>query len=154
MEEKELKIFNDDSSKVSMPSISSDELNEQNKLKSHSIDSAISGTTVKKLIVPEESNIEDKNFIFDFTDIDSISVFQMDAIKSFIDSDGDVALYLYNKNGMVKFGYGDKFKLERIIPLVKFNVFDNKLKVYKNYHKGDIPVQLESTDITKLRLNL
>ena len=49
---------------------------------------------------------------------------------------------------------GDKYSLERLVPLVREYVFNNEIKVYKNFKVGDKPEEVDHKDITKMRLNL
>jgi hypothetical protein len=65
-----------------------------------------------------------------------------------------VALYLYRKSGIVKFCMGEKYSLERMIPLLRHFIFGDEIEVYKNYHIGEVPVPVTNRDITQMRLNL
>ena len=49
---------------------------------------------------------------------------------------------------------GEQYSLERMIPLIKQFVFENKIKVYKNFEKDKPLIEVVSRDITKMRLNL
>ena len=152
----ELKLFDNDGSEVALPSISQDASEDSKELISASIDSKILGDKVKVIDIPEDTAISEENFIFDFSELEAINIIQKNSLKSLIsDEDGDVQLYLYNKKaGLVSFGFGEKYKLEKIIPLIRFHIFDNKIKIYKNYKIGTKPIEVENADITKLRLNL
>lgn len=156
MDNVEIKLFNNDQDTVAMPSIGSDISEEQSSLISKDISDAISGETVKKLILPEESVIAEENFVFDFSDLDSVTIFEREALKSLVNKDGTVSLYLYKKGGMglVEFGKGEKYSLEREVPLLRHFVFGDGINIYKNYKVGEPAVSIESRDITKMRLNL
>lgn len=153
--EENIKLFNDSSDEVKLPSVTAEQLQEQQKLRSADITDAISGSTIKTLLLPEETRISDRNFVFDFSDTDKISVFQKEALKSLVTAnDGDTSLYLYRKNGLVEFGKGVRHCLERLIPLMRACVFNNEIRVYKDFCVGKPVQEMESRDITKLRLNL
>lgn len=154
MDNLNIKLFNNDSSQVTLPQVSEQKVAEQSSLKSQSIESAISGTKVKTIILPEEAVIDEHNFIFDFSEMETISVFQREAIKSLISTDGDTSLYLYKKNSLVKIGCGDKYTLERMIPIVRAHVFDNGIRVFKDFGDSKPVQEVEGRDITQLRLNL
>lgn len=154
MDDLGLKLFKDNPDDVKMPTINKDISEEQSSLISDSIQDAITGSTVKKLILPESSVIAEKNFIFDFSKTASVTVFQREALKSLVSSTGDVALYLYKTSGLVQFGKGEKYSLERMIPLVRHFIFADEIDIYKDYQPGCAANKVVNRDITKMRLNL
>lgn len=150
-----IKLFNADQNSVVLPTISVEATNTENSLISESIDGAILGDKVKTLIIPEDLEISTHNYIFDFTDLATVNVLQKLSLKSLISKYGDVQLYLYNKKtGLTAFGMGDKYSLERLVPLIKEHVFNNEIKIYKNFVIGNKLEEVVSKDITKMRLNL
>ena len=155
MDNKEtVKLFNTDQSKVVLPSLDNG-TNGTDNLISESIDGAISGEKVKTLLLKEDTDIAALNYIFDFTDLPVIEVMQKEALRALTSKYGDVQLYLYRKNqGLTAFGMGEKYRLERMIPIVKEAVFDNQIKIYKNFRRGEQPFEVNNKDITKMRLNL
>jgi hypothetical protein len=154
MDSTNLQLFKHSATDVAMPTIDVDKEAEQKKLISGDISGAILGDEVKKLILPESSVISEENFIFDFSASQTITVFQKEALKSLISSDGTISLYLYKKNGLVEFGKGEKYSLERMIPLVRHFIFNDEISIYKNYQPGQVAKSVVSRDITKMRLNL
>ena len=155
MENSNIKLFNTDENSVAMPSIQENSIEVQSELISESIDKAILGQQVKTLILPEDIEIYPQNYIFDFTDLESINTIQREALKSVVSMHGDVELYLYKKSsGLMAFGKGEKYSLERMVPIVKQYVFENKIKIYKNFEPGKPVKEVVSRDITKMRLNL
>lgn len=147
-------IFSDDGSQAIMPDINKvdmqkDLMSDENKVYENML-----GETVSGLLIPKEANINADNFIFDFTDVEDISIFQKKAIESLISSDGTVSLYLYKKNNLCEIGKGRKYFLDRVIPLIKVNVFNNSVRVYKDYCRGESVQEVTTQDITKFRLNL
>jgi len=150
-----IKLFDTTSSDVVLPTISTEATEDSKSLISESIDRKILGDKVITLDIPEDSEISQENFIFDFTNFGQINVMQKNSLKSLLNSDGTVQLYLYIKGkGLMSFGFGEKYALEKLIPLIRFHVFNNEIKVYKNFKYGDKPVEVENRDITQLRLNL
>lgn len=160
----DIKLFASDANDVTMPS-SNICAEDTVKLKSDSIDEAVYGKTVKSLILSEDTIIAPENYIFDFSNVESINIIQKEALKALVtrttkdnaeitDDRQFVQLYLYNKKGLVSFGYGEKYKLERMITVIKTNVFCDEIKIYKNFKVGEKPNEVENKDITKLRLLL
>lgn len=162
MSDTDIKLFKDDSPVVAMPNISDEEVELQNKeLESKDITEAISGKMVKTILVPEEAVIEEQNYIFDFSNTESITIYKREALKTTLnphagsDPERDVAIYLHNSSGkLLKIGYGDKYELERLIPLLKSYIFGDEIRIYKNFKKGCNVVEVKKRDITQLRLNL
>lgn len=150
-----IKLFNSSPDDVVMPHISEEATEESKALISDDIDDAILGDNVKTLIIPEDTEIAKFNYVFDFTNIGTITVMQKQSIKSLISEYGDVQLYLYNdKKGLMAFGMGDKYILEKLVPIIKKHVFDDSIKVYKDFQPGKQLEEVNSRDITKMRLNL
>ncbi len=153
--ESTIKLFNTDPDAIAMPHISNEMVEDSSKLISESINEAILGDQVKTLIIPEDTEIAPYNYIFDFSDLSSINVIQKSSLKSLISKYGDIQLYIYNKTkGLTAFGMGDKYSLERLVPLLREFVFNNEIKVYKNFRVGETPEEVDHKDITKMRLNL
>lgn len=156
-----IQLFKHDQSVVSMPTVTEEEVQKQNEeLDSQDITGAISGKKIKTLLLPEESIISEINYIFDFSEVANISPFKKEALKSLVvpkdkeDENTIVSLYLYKKNGLVEFGRGDRYVLERLMPLIKVHVFGDEIKIYKNFKRGKPLEEVSGRDITKLRLNL
>lgn len=148
----DIKLFKNEGDVVALPS---QDLKVDETLMKDDLDNKIMGQVVKVLDIPEDTEIEDENYIFDFGEVGIINVMQKKALTALISKDGDIRLYLYNKkNGLFAFGYGEKYKLEKIIPILRRNVLDDEVKVYKNYKIGERPVEVKDRDITKMRLNL
>lgn len=150
-----IKLFDVDKNDVVLPTIEKDATQQSAELISEEIDGAILGDKVKTLIIPEDTDIALYNYVFDFTNLQSINVVQKSSLKALISLHGDIQLYLYNdKNGLTAFGMGDKYSLERTVPLIKKFVFNDEIKIYKNFRVGKQLEEVVSKDITKMRLNL
>ena len=147
-----IKLFKDDGDVVALPS---QDLQADDTLMKDDLDRKIMGEVVKVLDIPEDVDIEDENYIFDFGEVGIINVMQKNALTALLSKEGTIRLYLYNKkNGLFAFGYGEKYKLEKIIPILRRNVLDDGVKIYKNYRIGEKPIEVKDRDITKMRLNL
>ena len=149
-----IKLFNHDENKIVLPSMNRVVEPEENKLISESIEKDIGGDTVKTIRVKEDTEIMDVNFVLDLSNIDQVTNLQKEVIKSLVVKDGNTAVYMYKKQGLIKLGDGEKYTLERLLPLVKHYVFHDKLKIYKNFKKGEPVNEIDTRDITQLRLKL
>ncbi len=155
MDKANISLFNDDGNKVAMPSINKELDQNDKELVSESIDNAILNEQVKTLLLPETEEISPINYIFDFSEVESATFMQMLTIKGLKSKDGDVSIYLYNKSRALYFiGYGEKYKLERTLPLIKQFVFEDKIRIFKNFERGKEVNLVEGMDITQMRLNL
>lgn len=157
MDKTSINIFgNNSDTNAIMPTINSEISSEQSELISdkNQVYDNIMHDTVVRISLPKEAKIADKNFIFDFSNMESISVFQKEALKSLVAPEGNVSLYLYKKDTITKFGEGEQFNLERMIPLLRHYVFTDDIRIYKDYAEGKALEEIEARDITKLRLNL
>ena len=153
--ESNIKLFNTDHNAIVMPHISAEVSEDTASLMNDTLADAILGDKVKTLIIPEDTEIAPYNYIFDFSDLQTINVIQKSSLKSLISRYGDVQLYIYNKTrGLTAFGMGDKYSLERLVPLVREYVFNNEIKIYKNFRVGERPEEVDHKDITRMRLNL
>lgn len=155
MDKANISLFNDDGNNVAMPSIKKELDQNDKELVSESIDNAILNEQVKTLLLPETEEISPINYIFDFSEVESATFMQMLTIKGLKSKDGDVSIYLYNKNRALFFiGYGEKYKLERTLPIIKKFIFEDKIKIYKNFERDKEVNLVEGMDITQMRLNL
>lgn len=152
-----INLFSDDGKSVLLPNITSESLQEQKSLMSEGIDKVISEKTISPLNIKEGTHIDKENYIFDYSRVQSIDIFEKNVLKSLLDKErGNVSIYLYNKSGKLSYiGKGERYQLARILPLFKGNIFSEDLMILVNYVVGSSDVQLVSSkDITKLRLKL
>ena len=155
MDKSNISLFKDDGTNVAMPSINTELDEKDNDLISDSIDGAILGDQVKTLLLPETTEIAELNYILDFSKAPPISKIQLLSMYSLLSKGGEVQIYVYNKEkALIALGYGDKYKLERLMPLIKTHVFEDKITIYKNFHIGEKPQVIKSKDVTKMKLNL
>lgn len=153
-----IELFKDDGKTVVMPSLDN-ELKESEQIKSKDITEAILGSTVATVIIQKDMHMELPNYVLDFSEYSEITMFQKESLSNLIttkplDDGVKTALYLYNGKKMIKFGTGEIYKLEVIIPIIRDKVFDNQIRVYRNVD-GISPLdELKTRDNTKVRLRL
>ena len=138
--------------------ITSDELRKQlngtESLKSVGLERAISGDTVKSVMIPEDVNILIPNYVIDISKVKEVQDCQSYGIDALVSSDGDTVLYYYTKEGLARIGYGKSRTLDRILAIVVRRLFGSECKVYKDLEVGK-PLKLVSRgDATTLRLDL
>lgn len=164
-----IKLFNDDSTEIAMPSV---DIPKDESFVADQLGDAIEGEQVQKVLLPFSNILEEVNYVLDFTDISTITVFQKEALKGLLykkhkktlketnneDNEDKVELitvYMYRKaKDVVELGKGEKFHLERAIPLLKKYVFDNEINVYKNYNSSTQEAITITENTISCRLNL
>lgn len=150
-----IKLFNNSNDKIEMPSMTDGDIENQQSLVSENIEDKISQHKIKALNIKEDTVIAPFNYVFDFSTTDNISVLKRNVLKSLIDNrNGDTTLYLYGKSGLCEIGKGERYNLARVIPLIKSSVFDDTVRVYKDFQPNEPLKEVNRRDITKLRLNL
>lgn len=155
MSDTNLKLFKDDGLNISMPSINSNLATENKELISESIDRAILEKQVKTLLLPETTKINTPNYVLDVTNCDSLARIQMQVLHKLLSKEGDVNIYIYKgTKGLYFCGLADKYKLERIMPLIQKYVFEDKISIYKDFEIGAPVHTIKSKDITQMRINL
>lgn len=154
MDDNNIKLFNTDQDSIVLPNIGGTDATSQQTLISEDINKDISGEMVKTIRVKEDTEIDPENFVLDLSNIDQITASQKEVVKSLISRFGTTSIYLYKRQGLIKLGNGDKYSLERLLPLIRFHVFNNEIKIYKNFEIGKPLDEVDSKDITKLRLHL
>lgn len=153
MDKMSINLFGSDLSEVSLPNISEKDVEDSKKLYSADISDAILGEQVETLIIPKETSINPENIVIDFSEIGSISTIQRDVIKSLVNEEGHTEIYLYKKNSLVSIGVGDKYYMERVVPIIKDAIFNNEVRIYKNYQPGKPIYEITGRDFTKMRMN-
>ena len=154
MDKDNLNLFNSDLSEVVLPSVSSEAEKENQELYSQDISEVILAPKVDVIVVPKDTNINTSNFIFDFSETSAITVMQKEVLKSLVAENGNTEIYLYKKNGLISIGMGDKYYLERVIPLIKKWIFSDSIRIYKNFIPGRQIFEVTGRDFTKLRMNI
>lgn len=124
------------------------------ELISEGLDRAILGDTVKSMMIPEDLNIAIPNYVIDFTSLDELYEFQMEAIDALLHPDGDVTIYAYTRAGLAKLGRGLSSILDRILTLAISNLFEGKCTIYKDFIPGEPLKTVSEKDITTMRLSI
>lgn len=165
-----IKLFNDDSTEIAMPSV---DIPKDESFVANQLGDAIEGKQVQKVLLPFSNVLEEVNYVLDFTDISTITVFQKEALKGLLykkhkktlkeitektDTEDEVELitvYMHRKGkDTVELGKGEKFHLERAVPLLKKYVFGDEIKVYKDYNSGTQKAKIITENTISYRLNL
>lgn len=150
-----IQLFEDDSNTVQMPSIPQVVSKEEaNNIEVKGItDKDLSGDEVSVVRVPT-ANVENKNYVIDLSQHDSITEFQARALSSLRSKNGDVTIYLKTSKAMVSIGKGESNFLSRILPLMMSHVLTEPVVIYKDFVAGAEPHVVERKDVTQMRLNL
>lgn len=121
---------------------------------SEGLDRAILGDTVKSMMIPEDVEIAVPNYVIDFTKLDELFEFQMEAIDALLHPDGDITLYAYTRAGLAKLGRGLSSTLDRILPIAIGNLFESNCVIYKDFVPGEELKIVSEKDITTMRLSI
>lgn len=146
-----IKIFNITDDSVVLPS--GDTINNE-YLISDGLDQAISGDTVKSIMIPEEINILLPNYVIDFSNIKEIYEFQALALDSFIREEGDATIYINTKTGITKLGHSDLDTLDKVLVTALSVLFNGECMVYRNYIPNKELQPVYKTDNNNIRLGL
>ena len=154
-----LELIKDDGKTVMMPSLTSEENEDYNSLKSKYVTEEITAETVATVIIEKSLNMELPNYVLDFSNCPEITIFQKEALQTIttkkeIEAQQKAAIYIFNSTNIIKIGYGETYKLEGIIPLMRDNVFNKEIRVYRNVDGVNPLDELKSRDKTKIRLRL
>ena len=93
--------------------------------------------------------------MLDFTACESPTIFRREILKSIISTDKEnatVAIYLCNKDKFVQIGWGEKYFLSRMLPLIKVNIFQDDIRVFKNVHHGEDLQEVKGADLSDYKL--
>lgn len=119
---------------------------------------AIMGGTVTRVVFGKEREVYAKNFVLDLRQLGGWSILQKMVVKSLIkssDKPAGVAVYIsVPKKDLLLLGFGDEDYLDTVLPIVKSEVFLDKIRVYKDFTGEDVPTELGQLEYTDFRLNL
>ena len=121
---------------------------------SHGVEEAISGSTVKSILIPETLDLTIPNYVLDFRKATKLRQHQVKALTSIIADDGDTAIYVVLPNGMEKLGMGIGSSLDRVLPAGVQSIFGSACTLFQNVERGKPLRELKQQDINKLRLRL
>lgn len=148
-----IQLFADNSDTVQ--SINSSSSSEYEALRSGDVEELIQRETVKTLVLPEDTQLAEENYVLDFSNYSNPTIFKREILKSLISKDKDtatVAIYLCNDNKFVQIGWGEKYYLSRILPLIKLNIFGDDVGVYKNVHHNEPLQEVKGADLSEYKL--
>lgn len=148
-----IKLFADDGTTVQ--AVNQKSADEYNNIRSEGVTDIISRDVVKTLILPEGKELAEENYVLDFTACESPTIFRREILKSIISTDKEnatVAIYLCNKDKFVQIGWGEKYFLSRMLPLIKVNIFQDDIRVFKNVHHGDELQEVKGADLSDYKL--
>ena len=124
------------------------------ELISDGVEKAISGDMVKSVLLPEDLDIMQPNYVIDLTHVGDIESIQAMALDAILDEDGDMAVYLYKTGSIQKVGVAHSWLLNRVIVSAMKNVFGDKCLIYRNYSPDKEVEIIDSKDLTHLRLSI
>ena len=134
------------------------------KLKSNSIDDAMTGTYVKTALLPEDAAVEPVNYTLDFNGVEQISQYQMRALDELLIDDDDakairlkeeeeqqlhpdknnkkygssiIPIYVWVNKDVLKLGYGYLETVSRLLPQIVQRVFVGQCKLYRDVKPGE-----------------
>ena len=97
MDKDTLNLFNSDLNDVVLPTVSAEDEQNNKELYSKDISDVILAPKVDVIVVPKDTNINENNFIFDFSEMLNISIMQKEVLKSLVSEQGNTEIYLYKK---------------------------------------------------------
>lgn len=152
-----IEIFADKGDTIQLPSDSgSNSLEQYNILRSDGVEDIIKQKVVKTIIIPEGTELAEENYVLDFSNYNNPTIFKREILRSLISTDkenANVAIYLCNDNKFIQIGWGEKYYLSRILPLIKLNIFGDDVGVYKNVHHGEELQEVKGLDLSEYKLN-
>lgn len=166
MSESVIKLFNDESADIAMPSADS----EKNKeLIKNTFGNAIDGDIVQKVLVTIKSSIAPKNYVLDFSNVGIITIFQKEALKSLVykkkkqtikeqeqyEEPELITIYMARTGkDLTELGKGERYYLEKALPLLKSHIFADDIVVYKDFKADGSHIEIISDEKVNYRLNL
>lgn len=148
-----IQIFKDSGETVR--GINNNVASEYDSLKSSNVEEIINQEVVKTMILPEGKELAEENYVLDFSNYNNPTIFKREILKSLLSKDKEkatVAIYLCNGNKFVQIGWGEKYYLSRLLPLIKINIFGDDVGVYKNVHHGEELQEVKGADLSDYQL--
>lgn len=115
---------------------------------------AISGDTVKSIIIDEVYGIQTPNYTLDISEIEEMTRTAFAAIRSLLSDTGDTFLYLKKDSTLSLIGMCRSEVLYRVLsPAIK-NMFGSKCHIYKDFDATKEVKHVTETDVSAIRLDL
>lgn len=152
-----IQLFDTGANEMVMPGVNkldTKDNKEEVNLVSEGIERAITGDTVKSLMIPEDLEISLPNYILDLCNVDPLYEFQAQGIDALLHPDGDTTIYAYTPSGLVKLARGLSDILDRILTISIANLFNGQAIIYKDFEPGKPLSIISDKDITTMRLGL
>lgn len=118
------------------------------------VEDAITKDTIHPILIPDDIDIRQPNYVIDMSNIKEIDKIQVTAIDAMLNEDGEVAVYIYIGGEIKKMGMGYSNVLDRLIAIAVRNILGDEAEVYKDYVVGEDAKVIDDRDITHLRLNI
>ena len=159
-------LFADDGKSAVIPDIESAQsesnneihnIHNQNKgtnLISSGVVDALKGEFVKSILIPEDFDLTQPNYILDFRKVEKLRKHQIQALASILVDDGDTAIYVYLKNGLEKLGMGLSYRLDRVLLAGVKSIFGEECLVYQDVDKDKPLRELKQHSIKDIRLRI
>ena len=96
------------------------------------------------------------NYLIDLSRLKSWSYMQRQSLKSLISKNGDTSIYLLSGavDKPVLLGKGKREILDFILPGIKQGVFDNQIRIYKDFDDESEKKEIDNLDVTDFKLDL
>ena len=118
----------------------------------------ISKDTVEQVIIPDApgEEFDRSNYLIDLSRLKSWSYMQRQSLKSLISKNGDTSIYLLSGavDKPVLLGKGKREILDFILPGIKQGVFDNQIRIYKDFDDESEKKEIDNLDVTDFKLDL
>lgn len=145
-----LNLF-DDSEGIVLPCNNAETGSTGNVLESMGITEAISGTTVKSMLIPEVDNVIIPCYLIDLRNTKATRSTTL-GLTALLREDGDTAIYIQNPVKIIKLGMGNESVLYNVMSTAIHHMFSGKAKLYKNTGSGFNPV--DDSDVSNVILRL
>lgn len=155
MEDSTRHLIDASATETIMPNMKNLDIEGQKKLQAYETTEAVyAHNKIETLVIPKEQYIEEQNYVIDLSDVGEVTIFQKTALQNLLSKHGDVAIYFYMNEKFMRVGMGDRVRLNYLIPLAKQHIFNNKIRIYRDY-QVDKPVnEVTGLNIDDVRLNL
>lgn len=127
-------------------------LEEQEALKSHGLERAVKGETVKSMMVPEDPEIVLPNYVLDLSTYEEFTEESLMGLDALIHPDGTVTLYINTYMGLMNVGKGLADTMDRILLPAITHIFSGKARLFRDFEIGKPLKELKHKDITNRRL--
>lgn len=147
----EIKLFSREASDIVLPT-TVEVTKEVEKLIATDITEAISGDTVKSMLLDTLVGVQQPNYTFILKD-SSIKEVQLRALEALISKGGNTALYLLKNKDLRLIGFGNLDDLGRTVPSIVRKILFDDVEVVYNFG-GEVAYKVNSKNNRILRLKI